>query len=153
MKIFQLQSISNAITCIYKRIAVKNSGTSCLALTFNLSCPRMTISSRLRDMTNHVSFPPGRSIDSIRTHGLVLNASRTVTVTWSKCVRFLRGAETFCHPLAILRGTAQGQRADRCPFHIAGLSDSFFLNFFSGHLAVTGLNSLYERPTSTILEH
>ena len=37
VKKFQLQSMSNAITCIDKRFAVKNSGISCLALIFSLS--------------------------------------------------------------------------------------------------------------------
>ena len=41
--IFQLQSISNARTCIYKRFAVKSSGISCLALMFNLSNHQMRI--------------------------------------------------------------------------------------------------------------
>ena len=42
-KIFELQSMSNSTTPHDKRFAVKNSGTSCLALIFNLSHPRMMI--------------------------------------------------------------------------------------------------------------
>ena len=44
VKIFQLfQSMSNAMACINKRFAVKNSGRSYLALIRNLSDPRTTI--------------------------------------------------------------------------------------------------------------
>ena len=41
--IFQLQSTSNAITCIDKRFVVNNTGISCLALIFNLRNPKTTI--------------------------------------------------------------------------------------------------------------
>ena len=40
VKIFQLQSMSNAIRCIDQRFAFKNSGISCLALIFNLNNAR-----------------------------------------------------------------------------------------------------------------
>ena len=43
VKMFQLQSMSNAITCINKRLAVENYGASCQALIFNLSNLRTTI--------------------------------------------------------------------------------------------------------------
>ena len=48
MKIFQLQSMSNAITYIDKRYDVKNSVRSCVALIFNLGNPR--IKSRTQKM-------------------------------------------------------------------------------------------------------
>ena len=37
VKIFQLQSMSNAIRCIDQRFVFKNSGISCPALIFNLN--------------------------------------------------------------------------------------------------------------------
>ena len=43
VKIFQLQSMSNAIRCIDQRFVFKNSGISCLALIFNSNNPRTTI--------------------------------------------------------------------------------------------------------------
>ena len=43
VKIFRLQSMSNAIRCINQRFAFKSSGISCLALIFNLSNLRTTI--------------------------------------------------------------------------------------------------------------
>ena len=43
VKIFQLQSMSNAIRCIDQRFAFKNSRISCLALIFNLKNPSMTV--------------------------------------------------------------------------------------------------------------
>ena len=43
VKIFQLQSMLNAIRCIDQSISFKNSGVVCLALIFNLSYPRLTI--------------------------------------------------------------------------------------------------------------
>ena len=42
VKIFQLQSMLNAIRCIDPRFAFKNSGLSCLALIFHLSNLRTT---------------------------------------------------------------------------------------------------------------
>ena len=43
VKIFQLQSMSNAIRCIDQRFAVKNSSISCLALIFKLKNQSKTI--------------------------------------------------------------------------------------------------------------
>ena len=43
VKIFQLQSMSNAIRCIDQRFAFKNSRISCLALIFNLNNLRTTV--------------------------------------------------------------------------------------------------------------
>ena len=43
VKIFQLQSMSNAIRCIDQRFAFKNSRISCLALIFNLKNPSTTV--------------------------------------------------------------------------------------------------------------
>ena len=43
VKIFQLQSMLNAIRSVDQRFAFKNSGTSCLALIFNLNNPRTTV--------------------------------------------------------------------------------------------------------------
>ena len=43
VKIFQLQSMSNAIRCIDHRFAFKNSGIACLALIFNLNYLRSII--------------------------------------------------------------------------------------------------------------
>ena len=43
VKIFQLQSMLNAIRCINQRFAFKNSGISCLALIFNLNNPITTV--------------------------------------------------------------------------------------------------------------
>ena len=43
VKIFQLQSMSNAVRCIDQRFAFKNSGISCRALIFNLKNPRTTM--------------------------------------------------------------------------------------------------------------
>ena len=40
---FQLQSISNAIRCIYQRFAFKSSRISCLALIFKLKNPSTTV--------------------------------------------------------------------------------------------------------------
>ena len=47
VKIFQLQSMSNAIRCIDQRFAFKNSRISCLALIFNLKNPSKTVLYRL----------------------------------------------------------------------------------------------------------
>ena len=43
VKIFQLQSVSNAIQCIDRRFAFKNSRISCLALIFNFKNPSTTV--------------------------------------------------------------------------------------------------------------
>ena len=43
VKIFQLQSMSNAVRCIDQRFAFKNSGISCLALIYNLNNPRTAV--------------------------------------------------------------------------------------------------------------
>ena len=43
MKIFQLQSMQNAIKCINERFAFKNSRILCLALIFNLKNPSTTV--------------------------------------------------------------------------------------------------------------
>ena len=43
VKIFQLQSMSNAIRCIDQRFAFKNSRFSSLAFIFNLNNPRTTV--------------------------------------------------------------------------------------------------------------
>ena len=43
VRIFQLQDMLNALTCINQRFVLKNSGISCLAMIFNLSNLRMTI--------------------------------------------------------------------------------------------------------------
>ena len=43
VKIFQLQSMSNAIRCIDQRFAFENSRISCLALIFNLTNPSTTV--------------------------------------------------------------------------------------------------------------
>ena len=43
VKIFQLQSMSNAIKCIDQRFAFKNFAISCLALIFNLKNPSTTV--------------------------------------------------------------------------------------------------------------
>ena len=64
---FQLQSLYYAITCTAKRVAVKNSGISCLALIVNLSNLKMKvleakISLRLQDMTSDTQFFPCRRI-------------------------------------------------------------------------------------------
>ena len=42
-KIFQLQSMQNAKISVDQRFAVKNSGTSCLALIFDLNNTKMNI--------------------------------------------------------------------------------------------------------------
>ena len=43
VKIFQLQSMSNAIRCIDQRFAFKNSRISCLALIFKMKNPSTTV--------------------------------------------------------------------------------------------------------------
>ena len=43
VKIFQLQSMLNAIRCIDQRFAFKNSRISCLALIFNLKNQSTTV--------------------------------------------------------------------------------------------------------------
>ena len=61
-KIFQLQSMSNAIRCINQRFAFKNSRISCLALIFKLKNTSTTvlyakkISCRWRNMTINIPF-------------------------------------------------------------------------------------------------
>ena len=71
VKIFQLQSMSNAIRCIDQRFAFKNSGISCLALIFNFNNPRTTVlkakksvaaTCRRRNATSHIPF--NRAIDT-----------------------------------------------------------------------------------------
>ena len=62
VKLFQLHSMLNAIRCIDQRFAFKNSGSSCLALIFNLNNSRTTnlytqkIGCRLRDTTSNIPF-------------------------------------------------------------------------------------------------
>ena len=70
--------MSNAVKCINKRSAVKSSGSSCLALIFNLSNPRTTILHgeklfRVDDESYTVFFRI-----SIRIYGSVVNVSRSV---------------------------------------------------------------------------
>ena len=52
VKIFQLQSMSNATRSINQRLAFKNSGISCMALIFNLNNPRTTIL-HAKDTSSH----------------------------------------------------------------------------------------------------
>ena len=67
----------NAITCIDKRFAVKNSGISCLALIFYLSNPRMTIlhaENRFK-VAKHPWLYTVFFCKLIWTHGLVVKVS------------------------------------------------------------------------------
>ena len=55
-RIFQLQSMSNVIICIYKNFAVKNSGASCLTFILYLSNLKMKIQHAKKYMTIHSQF-------------------------------------------------------------------------------------------------
>ena len=77
VKIFLLQSLSNAITCIDQRFADKDSGISCLALIFNLSNPNRTM---LHAKNQFKVVIPCESYTvfftkTIWTHGLVVKAN------------------------------------------------------------------------------
>ena len=126
VKIFQLQSISNAMIYIDKRFVVKNSGISCLALIFNLSNPRTTVlhvkirfKVAICDESYTVFFAR-----SIPTHCWVVQADSSEQGDLRSP---LAGAlKTLCRPSAILRGSGAG-------FHIS--------YFVSGNLALTGFTS------------
>ena len=77
--------MSNAIICIDKKFAFKNSRISYLALIFNLNNPRTTVNI-------YRFFRPWL---------------RWIAESRAAWVRFLMSAETFCHPSGILRGTAR----------------------------------------------
>ena len=120
----------NAITCIDKRFAVKNSGISCLALIFYLSNPRMTIlhaENRFK-VAKHPWLYTVFFCKLIWTHGLVVKVSSKAThglevkvsskawrVWWHvfdstreslvRWVWFKQGAESLCSPSAIFHGT------------------------------------------------
>ena len=78
VKIFQLQSMSNEITCINQRFAVKKSGISCLALIFVLSNLRRTI---LHYVAGCETLQVIYSFFSklTRTHGLVVKVSHSLS--------------------------------------------------------------------------
>ena len=59
VKIFQLQSMLNAIRLIDQRFAFKNSGIACLDIPLEKSkydSPVKKIVCRWRDMTSHITF-------------------------------------------------------------------------------------------------
>ena len=78
VKIFQLQSMSNEITFINQRFAVKKSGISCLALIFVLSNLRRTI---LHYVAGCETLQVIYSFFSklTRTHGLVVKVSHSLS--------------------------------------------------------------------------
>ena len=124
VKIFQLQSMSNAIRCIDQRFAFKNSGISCLALIFNLSNLRTTVlhSKKRLPVAKHVKLYNMFSWRLTRTHGLVIK------VSWSEsgCSGSIPlGAETFCCPSAILHGTEPVSALTSALLHCCTLSISF----------------------------
>ena len=79
VRIFQLQSMSNALRCIDQRFAFKNSGSSCLALILNLSNLQMTILHTQKEVPGskiqlHLGIHHFFSL-LIQTHGLVVKVS------------------------------------------------------------------------------
>ena len=132
-KKLRLQTMSNAIICIDKRFAVKNSGISCLVLIFNLSIPKLIIlCSKLRDMTSSIPF------FSVDRYKLMAQWLRRVAVSRGAWVQILQGTETFCLPSAILRGTELVSALARALLYCCALYNFYFLDFLSGDLALTG---------------
>ena len=76
VKIFQLQSMLNAIRCIDQRFVFKNSRISCLTLIFKLKNPSMTVLYAKKsveggeNMTSHILLFSLKQL--IRTYGLVV---------------------------------------------------------------------------------
>ena len=95
-KVFQFKSMSNAIICIEKRFAVKNSRISGLASIFDFSNPEMK-SSMQKTRFKVARYDDSRTsffLDkSIRTYGLKVKASLNVS-HWATRVRILQVAET-----------------------------------------------------------
>ena len=77
VKIFQLQSMSNAIRCIDQRFALKNSRISCLALIFNLNNRRTTILyTKISVAGGEIRRYTAFFEEWIRTYGLAVKVSR-----------------------------------------------------------------------------
>ena len=144
-KKFQLQSMSNAITCIDKRFADNNSSISCLTIIFTLSNQTLTILHTIfldkYDESNTVFFG-----GSIRTYGLVIKASPSETGDRRIWVRFPQEAETLCSPSAILHGTQCTKKPFCVPTRALSYCcalDIFFLSWISSVVIShwQGLNS------------
>ena len=87
VKIFQPQSMSNAIRCIDQRFAFKNLGISCLALIFNLEQQNAVLQRRV--INQYLARDRYERMAQWLRHFLVSQA------TWNG---FSQGAETPCRP-------------------------------------------------------
>ena len=142
VKIFQLQSMSNAIRYINQRFAFMNSGFSCLALIFNLSYLRSTIlhaKKRLQVAKHFKWYDESYTLffsRLTRTNGWVVKASRRESGDLGsisiECWNSLP-------PLGHFAWHWARQCTDTRTFYIAALTIIFsFLDFLSGDLALTG---------------
>ena len=164
-KIFQLQSqaMSNAITCINKRFAVKNYGICCLTLIFNLNNLRMTmlqsktlvqeceiwrvIFSLFRYIDTKLWLSGGDKLLWVWRYGFdpykVLKLS---AVQWPYCVALSLSVHNTCYNTCSI--TLQRTAApNKC----------FLLKFRQWRRVANsrwqGFDSQHEHPTFTILEH
>ena len=126
-KIFQCQSMSNAIRCINQRVAFKNYGISCLALIFNLSNPRTTIlhaKKQIQVARNNKSC----TVFSAEWYEPIAHWLRQLARSKTTWVQFQQDAETLCSPSAILHGTEPVSALTRVLLY-CGLSYLFNLGF------------------------
>ena len=138
VKIFQLQSMSNAIRCIDQRFAFKNSRISCLALIFNLKNPSTTVLYAKKSVAGgeiwRVIYRFFFKL-SIWTYGLVVNTGCRESGDMGSI------PDDCWNPLPRLGHFAwhwARQCTDTRAFYIAALSIIFsFLDFVSGDLALT----------------
>ena len=94
----QLQSMSNALMCIYKRFSAKNSGISCLALIFYLSNPRTTIMRMILHAKNRFKVARYDQLYTVffQTHGLVVKANNSQTGDMASTPESWWYCNTFC---------------------------------------------------------
>ena len=115
-----------------QRFAFKNSGTSCLALMFNLSYPRTTILQAKKlfqiaicDNSCNLWLSSSGESPWVWRHGFESSRVPKLSSTWPLCVALSQSV--YWH----------------ARFYISALSITFsFLDFVSGNLALTGFQPL-----------
>ena len=157
VKIFQLQSMYKAITCINERFTVVSGFDIQLEQSKDDNAARKN---RVKFARYNESYP---FFDlSIRSHGSVVKASRSESWRWD---RFLQGVETHL-PLGHFSWWWAGRCTDTCAFILL-----HFLFFFRGISSQAdrvltlnvnirlpspswqGFNSSHQHPTSPVFEH
>ena len=95
VKIFQPQSMLNAIRCIDQRFVFKNSRISCLALIFNMKNPSTTVLCA-KNRLQVAKYDEPYTFFSSNWYEPMAEWLRLVAVSRATWVRFLKSADSFC---------------------------------------------------------